>query len=141
MFYRTFRHLDATTRSGRYGCKSSPISMQEQSAMGSETRAITDRVTKQIVTIFSKTCNNNICFQKCHYVTFLVKKWNVSDQNTRLQFYHLIIPCIGHSKSHFLPLVLDGKSVDFLVSEFFLHCDLSVRIFSSKGTGFGFPPV
>ena len=31
--------------------------MHEQSAMGSETRAKTDRVTKQIVTIFSKTCN------------------------------------------------------------------------------------
>ena len=26
--------------------------------MGSETLAITDRVPKQIVTIFSKTCNN-----------------------------------------------------------------------------------
>ena len=26
--------------------------------MGLETRAITDRVTKQIVTILSKTCNN-----------------------------------------------------------------------------------
>ena len=25
--------------------------------MGSETRAITNRVTKQIITIFSKTCN------------------------------------------------------------------------------------
>ena len=30
--------------------------------MGSETRAITDRVTKQIVTIFSKTCNNTNYF-------------------------------------------------------------------------------
>ena len=30
--------------------------------MGSATRAITDQVTKQIVTIFSKTCNNNISF-------------------------------------------------------------------------------
>ena len=56
-FYRTFRHLDAATRSGRYGCTSGPISMHEQSDMGSATRAITDRVTKQIVTIFSKTCN------------------------------------------------------------------------------------
>ena len=37
-----------------YGCTSGPISMHEQSAMGSETRAITDRVTKQIVTIFSE---------------------------------------------------------------------------------------
>ena len=34
--------------------------------MVSETRAITDRVTKQIVTIFSKTCNNNCyLFQFC----------------------------------------------------------------------------
>ena len=32
--------------------------MYEQSVMGSETRAVTDRVTKQIVTIFSKTCYN-----------------------------------------------------------------------------------
>ena len=55
-----FCHLDAATRSGRYGCTSGPISMHEQSDMGSETRAITDWVTKskQIVTIFSKTCNN-----------------------------------------------------------------------------------
>ena len=33
------------------------------------------------------------------------------------------------------------KSVDFLVSGFFLHCDLLVRHFPSNGTGFGFPPV
>ena len=45
----------AATRSGRYGCTSGPISMYEQSAMGSETLAVMDRVTKQIVTIFSKT--------------------------------------------------------------------------------------
>ena len=51
----------------------------------------------------------------------------------------LIIPCIGHSKSHFLPLVLNGnKSVDFLFSEFFLHCDLSVRIFYQRVLGFAF---
>ena len=30
--------------------------------MGSETRAITDGVAKQIVTIFSKTCNKCIYF-------------------------------------------------------------------------------
>ena len=55
----------------------------------------------------------------------------------------LIIPCTGHSKSHFLPLVLNGKNVDLLVSEFYLHCDLSVSLFffSSKGTVFGFQPV
>ena len=52
------RHLDAARRAGRYRCMSGPISMHEQSAVGSEKRAITDRVTKQIVTIFSKTCNN-----------------------------------------------------------------------------------
>ena len=43
-------------RSGQYGCTSGPISMHEQSDMGSETRAITDRVTKSkqlTVTIFS----------------------------------------------------------------------------------------
>ena len=46
----------------RYGCTSGPISMHEQSAMGWETRAITDWVTKQIVTIFSKTCNKSVYF-------------------------------------------------------------------------------
>ena len=45
---------DMDARVVRYRCTS------EQSAMGSETLAVTDRVTKQIVTIhvFSKTCNN-----------------------------------------------------------------------------------
>ena len=33
------------------------------------------------------------------------------------------------------------KSVDLLISEFFLCCDLSVIMFSSKGKGFRFPPV
>ena len=65
-FYRTFRHLDAATRSGRYGCTSGPISMHEQSAMGSETRAIMDRVTEQIVSIFSKTCNKRIYHMTSH---------------------------------------------------------------------------
>ena len=45
---------DMDARVVRYRCTS------EQSAMGSKTLAVTDRVTKQIVTIhvFSKTCNN-----------------------------------------------------------------------------------
>ena len=38
-------------REGRYGCTRVPI-------MGFESRAISARVTKQIVTIFSKTCDN-----------------------------------------------------------------------------------
>ena len=38
-------------REGRYGCTRGPI-------MGFESRAISARVTKQIVTIFSKTCDN-----------------------------------------------------------------------------------
>ena len=50
----------------------------------------------------------------------------------------LIIPCVGHSKSHFLTLVLNGKNVDLLVSEFLLCCDSSVRLFSSKCKGFRF---
>ena len=37
-------------REGRYGCTRGPI-------MGFESRAISARVTKQIVTIFSKTCD------------------------------------------------------------------------------------
>ena len=40
-------------REGRYGCTRGPI-------MGFESRAISARVTKQIVTIFSKTCDNII---------------------------------------------------------------------------------
>ena len=38
-------------REGQYGCTRGPI-------MGFESRAILARVTKQIVTIFSKTCDN-----------------------------------------------------------------------------------
>ena len=33
------------------------MDVHEQSAMGLDSRAVSDRVTKQIVTIFSKTCN------------------------------------------------------------------------------------
>ena len=41
------------TREGRYGCTRGPI-------MGFESRTISARVTKQIVTIFSKTCDKHI---------------------------------------------------------------------------------
>ena len=58
-FYQTFRHFDAAARSGRYGCTSGPISMHEQFDIGSETRAVTDRVTMQNVTTFTKTCNKD----------------------------------------------------------------------------------
>ena len=52
-------------REGRYGCTRGPI-------MGFESEAISARVTKQIVTIFSKTCDKinyftyirNVCFIK-----------------------------------------------------------------------------
>ena len=43
-------------REGRYGCTRGPI-------MGFESRAISARVTKQIVTIFSKTCDNSIYYR------------------------------------------------------------------------------
>ena len=39
-------------REGRYGCTRGPI-------MGFESRAISARVTTQIVTIFSKTCDKH----------------------------------------------------------------------------------
>ena len=42
-------------REGRYGCTRGPI-------MGLESRAISARVTKQIVTIFSKTCDKYLYF-------------------------------------------------------------------------------
>ena len=57
-------------REGRYGCTRGPI-------MGFESRAISARVTKQIVTIFSKTCD------KAHYHILLAilpaitKKFNL----------------------------------------------------------------
>ena len=38
-------------REGRYGCTGGPI-------IGFESRAILARVTKQIVTFFSRTCDN-----------------------------------------------------------------------------------
>ena len=34
------------------------MDVHEQSAMGLDSRAVSDWVTKKIVTIFSKTCNN-----------------------------------------------------------------------------------
>ena len=40
-----------------------------------------------------------------------------------------ILPLDYPSKSHFLTLVLNGKNVDLLVSEFLLCCDSSVRFF------------
>ena len=43
-------------REGRYGCTRGPI-------IGFESRAISARVTKQIVTIFSKTCDKAIYSQ------------------------------------------------------------------------------
>ena len=48
-------------------------------------------------------------FQKKSLCFFLVKKWKASYPNTRL----LIISCIGHSRSHFLPLDLNGKKCWF----------------------------
>ena len=42
-------------REGRYRCTRGPI-------MGFESRAISARVTKQIDTIFSKTCDNEIYY-------------------------------------------------------------------------------
>ena len=36
------------------------MDVHEQSAMGLDSRAASDRVTKQTVTIFSKTCNNEV---------------------------------------------------------------------------------
>ena len=38
----------------------------------------------------------------------------------------LIIPYVGHSKLHFLPLVLNGKNVGLLVSEFFFFVCVEV---------------
>ena len=52
-------------REGRYGCTRGPI-------MGFESRAISARVTKQIVTIFSKTCDKNFLSHFFYiYTTFL----------------------------------------------------------------------
>ena len=51
-------------------------------------------------------------FRKSHCVTFLVKKWKVPYQNTRLQFEHYPL---YWTKSHFLPLVLNGKKKEVLI--------------------------
>ena len=51
----------------------------------------------------------------------------------------LIIPCIGHSKSHFLPLVLNGKRCWFVsVFFFFLLRFISDNVFI-KGEGVSLP--
>ena len=80
-------------------------------------------------------------FKKRQYVFIFGQKIESTLPKSRLQFHNLIIPFIGHSRSHFLPLDLNGKSVDLLVSEFFLCRDLSVIMFSLKGKEFRFPPV
>ena len=64
---------------------------------------------KQVIIHLSKLLK--FIFRKSHYVTFLVKK----KMESTLPKYApsisqlLIISCIGYSKSHFLPLVLNGK--------------------------------
>ena len=53
------------TREGRYGCSRGPIlaharaemGSRERAVMGLGSRAVSARVTKHFVTIFSKTCN------------------------------------------------------------------------------------
>ena len=81
-------------------------------------------------------------FQKKSLCIFLVKKMESTLPKYAPSISQLlIIRCIGHSRSHFLPLVLNGKKHWFAISEFFLCCDLSVIMFSSKGKGFRFPPV
>ena len=92
---------------------------------------------KQMIIHLSKL--PNFIFRKSNYVTFLVKKWNVPYQNTRLQFYHCWLSRVLDVQNHtFFHWFWTEKSVDFLVSEVFLHCDLSMRLFfSSKGTGPG----
>ena len=78
--------------------------------------------------------------QKKSVCSFLLKKLSAPYPNTRLQFYYCRLSLVFK-----ITLSSNGfewkKRVDFLVSEFFMHCDLSVRLFSSKGMGFGFPPV
>ena len=81
-------------------------------------------------------------FRKGHYVIFLVKKWKVSYPNTRLQFHNCWLSRVLDIQDHtFFHWFWMEKTVDLLVSEFFLCGDLSVIMFSSKGKGFRFPPV
>ena len=48
-------------------------------------------------------------FRKSHYVFFWSKMESTLPQYAPSISQLLIIPCIGHSRSHFLPLVLNGK--------------------------------
>ena len=81
-------------------------------------------------------------FRKCHYVFFLVKKWKVPYPNTILQFHNCWLSRVLDIQDHtFFHWLWMEKSVDLLLSEFFLCCDLSVIMCSSKGKGFRFPPV
>ena len=85
-----------------------------------------------------------IYFQKInHYVIFLVRKWKVPYRNTRLQFHNCWLSRLLDIQNHafFHWFWMEKKSIDLLVSEFFLCCDLSVIIFSSKGKVFHCPLV
>ena len=62
--------------------------------------------------------------------------WYTVEQNTRLQIYHCWLSrVLDIQNPTFLHWFWMEKSVDFSVSEFFSHCDLSVRLFHQRVRG------
>ena len=77
-----------------------------------------------------------------NYVAFLLKTLNVPYRNKHLQFYHCWLSRVLDIQNHtFFHRFWMEKSVDLLVSDFFLYCDLSGGLFPWMGKGFRFPPV
>ena len=89
---------------------------------------------KQVIIHLSKLLK--FIFRKSHYVTFLANNWKVPCQNTRLQFDHCwlsrVLDIQNFSFFHWFWM---GKSIDLLVSEFFLCYYLSVSLSDQRVRG------
>ena len=59
------------------------MDVHEQSAMDLGSQAVSDRVTKQIVTIFSKTCNNT------HYHFNMPAIWRYKKKYNKKFYYNV----------------------------------------------------
>ena len=90
---------------------------------------------KQVIIHLSKS--RKFIFRKSLYVTFFGQKMERTLPEYAPSILPVFIICVFVVQNHtFFFWFWMEKSADLLVSEFFLYCDLSVRLFSSKGKGF-----
>ena len=95
---------------------------------------------KQVIIYLSKVLKF-IFRKKNHFVVSLVKKWKVPTKIRAFNFTTVDHPVYWTFKVTLSSIRFERKeSVDLLVSEFFLCCDLSMIMFS-LGKGFRFPSV